>query len=73
MICTACSCSKLFAYTSSWVFLFRDLKKLQIRVVGFEIIFLICQQNISMAERNTDVTTFYKTFQEQQKTVPCDP
>ena len=28
---------------------------------------------ISMVERNTDVTTFYKTFQEKQKTVPCDP
>ena len=29
--------------------------------------------NISMAERNTDVTTFSKTFQEKQKTVPYDP
>ena len=29
--------------------------------------------NISMAERNTDVTTFSKTFQEKQKTFPCDP
>ena len=26
-----------------------------------------------MAERNTDVTTFSKTFQEKQKTFPCDP
>ena len=29
--------------------------------------------DISMAERNTDVTTFSKTFQEKQKTFPCDP
>ena len=28
---------------------------------------------ISMAERNTDVTTFSKTFQKKQKTFPCDP
>ena len=26
-----------------------------------------------MAERNTDVTTFSKTFQEKQKNFPCDP
>ena len=26
-----------------------------------------------MAERKTDVTTFSKTFQEKQKTFPCDP
>ena len=26
-----------------------------------------------MAERNTDVTTFSKTFQEKEKTFPCDP
>ena len=26
-----------------------------------------------MAERNTDVTTFSKTFQEKQKTLPYDP
>ena len=30
-------------------------------------------ENKSMAERNTDVTTFSKTFQEKQKTFPCDP
>ena len=29
--------------------------------------------HISMAERNTDVTTFSKTFQEKQKPFPCDP
>ena len=28
---------------------------------------------ISMAERNTDVTTFSKTFQEKQNTFPFDP
>ena len=27
---------------------------------------------ISMGERKTDVTTFSKTFQEKQKTFPCD-
>ena len=26
-----------------------------------------------MAERNTDVTTFSRTFQEKQKTFPYDP
>ena len=26
-----------------------------------------------MAEHKTDVTTFSKTFQEKQKTFPCDP
>ena len=26
-----------------------------------------------MAEHKTDITTFSKTFQEKQKTFPCDP
>ena len=30
-------------------------------------------RDISMAERNTDLTTFSKTFQEKQKTFPYDP